>query len=194
MADITLSTIETLVRYILGDYSHTMVPGDIFIYENSSVFTLTESNPIAITEVLKNDVELSSGEYSYNSTTGKITISASLVSGDTIEVQYTYYPNYSSTEIQNYIYSALVYLSVNNYYDFQIQSSIIYPEPTVVEKNLIALVTATLIEPDNKSFRLPDLSITVPNDLPLQDKITKLISVAKRNTHGVFDTVQNDFE
>jgi hypothetical protein len=69
--DYTLTEIETLVRQLLGDYSRSMIPGDVFTYTNSSVFTLTESNSIAITDVLVNDVEIGSSEYSYSSTTNK---------------------------------------------------------------------------------------------------------------------------
>jgi len=190
---VPLSQIETLVRYLLGDTTRTMVPGDIFTYENSAVFTLTEANVIAVTEVLHNDVALTSGQYSFDSSSNKLTITKSLVSGDTIEIQYTYYSNYSSTEVQNYVEAALVHLSVNNFADFDVAGTNIFPDPCIKEKNLIALVTATLMEPDNKSYRLPDLTITVPKDLPLNEKIAKMVAIAKRNTHGVFDLV-NPFD
>lgn len=169
-----------------------MVPGDIFVYENSSVFTLSEANPIDVTEVIKNSTALTSGQYSFDATTNKVTVTASLSAGDTVEIQYTYYPNYSSTEIQSYIQAAIVHLSVNNFYDFEVENDTIYPEMSKQERNLLALVTATLIEPDNKSYRLPDLSINVPPDLPLNDKISKIIAVAKRNTHGTFDLVETN--
>jgi hypothetical protein len=183
----TLTTLETLIRAILGDYSKTMSPGDIFTYENSAVFTISEPNVNAVTDVLKNDVSLTSGQYSYDSSTNKVTISASLVSGDTIEVQYTYYPNYSSTEIQNYVSAALVHLSINNYYTFEVISGTVYPDPEPNEKNLIAFVTSVIINPDNKSYSLPDIRISVPKDLPLNEKINKIIAIAKRNSHGAFE-------
>lgn len=186
MADITLTTITTLVRYLLGDFSRNQLPGDIFIYENSSVFTLTESNAVEVSQVLKNDVPLDSGEYSYDTNDNSVTVSASLTSGDTIEIQYSYFPNYSTTEIQNYINSAIIHLSVNNFYNFEISDSTIYPEPSTTEKNLIAMVTSLLIEPDNKTIRLPDITINAPSDLPLHDKIRKVVNITKHNTHGIF--------
>ena len=185
----TLATLETLIRYILGDNEKSMSPGDIFTYENSATFTLTESNVNSIVDVLKNDVSLTSGEYSYDSATNKLTISASLVSGDVIEIQYLYYPNYSSTEIQNYVRAALVHLSVNNYYTWEAVSGTIYPDPEPNERNLIALIAATLIYPDNKSYSLPDIRISVPQDLPLHIKIQKMIAIAKRNSHGAFEVL-----
>lgn len=184
---VTLSNIETLVRNLIEDNSQSMIPGDLFTYESSSVFTLTESNAISVTSVIHNDEELASGDYSYDSDTNKVTVSASLTAGDTIEVQYTYYPNYSSTEIQNYIKAALVHLSINNYYDFEVSDSTIYPEPEYREKNLIAFIAATLIKPDNQSYRLPDITINVPASLPTNDMIRKAVKIFKHDTHGIFE-------
>ena len=115
---LTLTTLTTLVRYLLGDILTSMSPGDIFTYSTSSVFTLSETNISSVTTILKNDVELGSGDYTYDSDTNKVTISASLTSGDTIEIRYTYYPNYSDSEIQSYIYASIVHLSINNFYNF----------------------------------------------------------------------------
>lgn len=183
----SLATLETLIRYILNDVEKPMSPGDIFLYENSTVFTLSEPNVNSIIEVLKNDTTLTSGQYSYDSTTNKVTISVSLTSGDIIEIQYKYYPNYSTTEINAYIHSAIVHLSINNYYTWEISNSIVYPDPEPNERNLIALVASTLIYPDNKSYSLPDIRITVPDDLPLHIKIQKIIAIAKHNVHGAFE-------
>jgi len=181
---VTLTTIETLTRYLLDETAKTQVPGDIFTYTSSNIFTLTESNPVAVSDVLVNDT--SSGvSYSFNSSRNKVTITSTLTSGDTIEIQYTYYPNYSSTEIANYIRSSIVHLSVNGYYTFEIGSnSTIYPEPDENEKNLIALITAILIEPNNKTYRLPDITVQVPNSLSKDDIIRKAISVFKLSGGG----------
>jgi len=183
----TLGTLETLIRYILNDSEKSMTPGDIFTYQNSAIFTLTEPNVNSVSEVSRNGTPLNSGQYSYDIDTNKVTVSASLTSGDVIEIQYKYYPNYSSTEVQGYIQAALVHLSVNNYYTWQIQSSVLYPDPEPNEQNLIALVASTLLYPDNKSYSLPDIRISVPKDLPLHLKIQKIIAIAKRNTHGAFE-------
>ena len=153
----------------------------------SSVFTLTETNAISVTDVLVNDS--SSGvTYTYSSSTNKVTISSSLTSGDTIEIQYTYYPNYSSTEIQNYIRAAAVHLSINKYYTFEIDSDgDIYPAITECEKNLLAFIAAVLMEPNNKTYRLPDITIQVPNALSKEDMIRKAIAVFKTKSTGIFE-------
>ena len=186
---VTLTTIETLTRYLLDETAKTQLPGDIFTYGASSIFTLTESNPISVSDVLVNDAT-SGVSYTYNSSTNKVTISSSLTSGDTIEIQYTYYPNYSSTEIQGYIRAAVVHLSINNYYTFEISSAgTVYPEPETNEENLLAFIAAILIEPNNKTYRLPDITVQVPNPLSRDDMIRKALTVFKSsgsNSHGIF--------
>ncbi len=189
-----MNEIVAFVRILLGDISTSNNNSpDIFTYGSSSIFSLTESNVISITSVSINDAVTTN--YTFSTTTGKLTISASLASGNVVEVIYTYYPNYSTTEIENYIQSALVYLSVHHYEDFMLESTDdIYPEPTTEENKLIALITATLIEPDNKSIKLPDLTINVPNDLPLDQKIGRIIAGFKRDTTGEFGIVGNIYD
>lgn len=185
---VTLTDVLALVRNIIEDNSTSMIPGDIFTYTSSSVFTLTESNVISVTAVFKNDVTLGSGEYSYDADTNQLTVSASLSSSDTVEIQYTYYPDYSDTTINNAIRAVLVRLSITNYYDFEEDGGTIYPEPSTKETRLLAMLTSIVLEPDNTSYRLPDITINVPKgSLPTEDRIRKTISIFKHNTHGIFD-------
>lgn len=184
-----MTTIRTKIRQLLNDNSTNVK--DIFTYGSSTIFTLTDSNVITITSVLRNDVELSSSEYSFDSTNSKLTINISLTSGDTIEINYTCYLNYSDTELTNYIQSALVHLSINGYEDFEYDSTddAIYPTPTNKEENLIALVTSIIIDPNNNTIRLPDITITVPIQLPTNKLISKTIGLFKRSesVSGVFE-------
>ena len=188
---ISLTNIRTLVRYILNDVSTSMSPGDIFTYDTSAVFTLSETNIDTVSTVLQNDTELASGDWSYDSDTNKVTVSASLSANDTIEIQYTYYPNYSDTEINSYVRNAVAQLGIHNYRIFLVGTdSNIYPEPTENEKNLIAIIASILIKPDNKSYSLPDIRVTVPRDsLPTRDIIRKTIAIFKNNTHGNFSVI-----
>lgn len=188
---ISVSDIEDSVRALIGDTATNMIPGDIFTYDTDNSFTLTESNVISVTSVLKNNVELSSGDWSYDSNTNKVTITAPLTSGDVIEIQYSYYPNYSSTEIRKYIEAALIHISACNYKTFIVSGSnnYIYPTPTIEEKYLIALIASILIKPDNKSYSLPDVRITVPRDVPTIEKIRQTIATFKHNSTGVFDVL-----
>jgi len=173
-----MTTIITKVRNLIVDNSTTI--SDIFTYGSSNIFTLTESNPIAITLVYINNV-LTVG-YTYSSITKKVTISASLTVGYTIQIDYTAYLNYSDTEIEGYINSALYYLGIHSYENYEVESgNNIYPTPTSEEEKLIAMIAALLIEPNNKTIHLPDLTISVPNDVPTEKKIAQVISSFKRN-------------
>lgn len=179
----------TLIRYLINDTPFSI--SDIFTYNASNIFTLTEINPISVSEVLVNDV--SSGiTHSYNSITKKVYITSPLTSGDTIEIQYTCFRDYSDSEIKSYIRSALMYLSIHNYTTYTIDEldEEIYPDLTDEEKNLVAMITGLLIEPNNKTIHLPNITITVPNDDPVEKKIGKLIMAFKRKGKlGEFDII-----
>jgi len=187
---VTLGTIKTKTRNILGDISLT--GQDNYTYENSSIFTLSESNVITVSSVYVNGVELDTSDYSFDSSTNEITITASLTTGDTVTINYTYYSNFSDDEINAAIKSAIFYISVNNYSDWQVMSDDgIYPEPEIREQNLIAIISSLILEPDNKSYRLPDLSVIAPSDDPLPIKISKIIGTFKKNSTGIFE-ILND--
>jgi hypothetical protein len=182
----SITTIKTKIRQLIDDNSDPET--DIFTYENSKTFTLTEPNALTITDVLVNGV---SSNVIYTSTSTipkKVTITSSLTFGDTVQIDFTCYKNYSEAELLNYIQSALVHLSVNNYNDFEYDATddTIYPDLEVAEENLVAIIVATLINPDNKSLRLPNISISVPNDYPVNIKISKLIGSFKRDKEGIF--------
>lgn len=188
MSDI--SDITTLGRYLVQDFALSQNPGDLYTYTTSAVFTLSEPNATDVTAVYKNGTLLSASFYSFNSTTLKVTVTASLTAGDTVEIQYTYYPNYSNSEIESFVRAAVVYLSVNNYYTFEVdESDNFYPNIADRERNLVAFVASILMKPDNQTIRLPDMTINVPNSLPTRDIISKAIRIFKHNTHGSFDII-----
>ena len=190
----SVSTIRTKVRYLLNEIAKDTT--DIFTFETSRVFSLSETNPIEITSVFKNDVEVSeSGNWSYSSTTKKLTFESgySLTSGDTIQIDYTIYPNYSNTELDSYLHSALMFLSNFQYDYFEIDSDDVNPEPSNEEENLIAMVTAIIIKPEDKSYRLPDMSVSISNRaLPKEEKIQRLISAFKKSKTGVYAIINRD--
>lgn len=187
----SISTIKTKIRQLIEDNSTN--ESDIFTYEASPLFTLTESNVIAITDVLVNGVS-SAVVHTYNSATNRVSITSSLTSGDTIQIDYTCYKNYSDTELLNYIQSSLVHLSINNYgdYEYDVSDDTVYPDLEPAEENLVAIIAATLINPDNKTLRLPNISISVPNDYPVNIKVSKLIATFKRDKTGIFDLLYYD--
>ena len=179
-----VSDIIPKVRYLIGDI--LTEDSDLFSYENSSVFTLSEDNVSEVLEVYKNGAVLAESLWSFS--LGKVTVLAALSVGDSIEVKFNFYSNYSDTEIEGYVDSALTHLSVNNYKDFLIKgtTSTIYPEPSDKELKLIALITSLLISPDNRTYTLPNIKMSVPSDLPTIDKIRKTISIFKHNKADIF--------
>ena len=190
MSDI--SDLITTLRFVVEDSLISRIPGDIFSTGSSSVFTLTELNIASITAVLVNDIAISSSNYTYSSTTNKLTISSSLSSGDTVEIQYTYYANYSDTELEGFLRSAVVFLSTNNYYTFEVDTTDnFYPDITDREKNLLAMIASVLINKPISALRLPDMTLNFPETLNLHEKVSRIIAKFKHDTHGKFSLIQN---
>lgn len=151
---------------------------ETFTYTNSSIFTLSEENITTILKVLKNGAELGTAEFSYDSDTNKIEIIASLVQNDIIEVDYTF-SKYSDTELDGYIVSALVWISIygDGYCkDFELEDDEIYPTPSNTDIDLICLVASIIIKPDWNSYVLPNVRVTYNNRLSKEEKIEKLIT------------------
>jgi len=184
------TTIITFLRSIIQDTIKTGV--DIFQYTVSNGFTLTESNAQTVESVSVNDV--SSGVvYTYNEDLQRVIITSSLTTNDIVEINYTYYGNYSDTELLGYIKHALGYISLNQYANWEIKDDDdIYPTPSAAELNLIAMVAGIIIDPGNKSIRTPDFSINVKNPMSVSDMIGKAISIFKKSQSGLFSTVNGD--
>ncbi len=183
---VTLTSLNAKIRALIDD--NLLSDSDIHTYANSDVFTISEENVSEVSALYVNDVDYGDANWTYSA--GKVTLdtSSGISTGDTIEITYTYYPNYSATQIDNYTRAALIHISVNNYTDFIVESGdVINPEPDDAEKNLISLVTSILIEPQNRTVRMPDFTIAVPNDLPTDKKISRTIALFKKNSHGIFD-------
>jgi len=184
MADPIKTQIIAFLRAILGDEIRNGV--DIAQYNTSTVFSLSEPNTQTVTSVSVND-ESSGVVYSYDSTLQKVTVTSSLLTDDIIEIDYTYYSNYSDTELVGYIKHALGYVAINQYatWEFKADNNI-YPTPSFAEQNLIAMIAGVIIDPENKSIKTPDFSVTIKNPLSTSDTISKLIAVFKKSPAGLF--------
>ena len=184
MADPTKTQIIAFLRAILGDEIRNGV--DMLQYNTSSVFSLSEPNTQTVVSVAVNDVT-SGITYTYDSTEQKVTITSSLITDDIIEINNTYYSNYSDSELTGYIKHAMGYISVNQYADWEFKDdNNIYPTPTFAEQNLIAMVAAIIIDPENKSIRTPDFSITMKNPMTTADMISKVIAIFKKSPAGIW--------
>lgn len=169
---------------------------DLFTYESvasSKIFTLTESNVSSSTIiVLKNGSVWAASNYSYSSTTGKLTVTGSLTAGDSLEVTYSYYQKYSDTELQGFIKAAISHLSVERYNTFTVKSdNVIFPTPTEAEENLIAIIATILIKGDVTGYRTPELTISFERGDSKEKKIKKIVRQFKKSK-GVFRYVKMD--
>ena len=178
-----IASIGLITRYLVDDLPTNAV--DIITYTTTPIFTLTESNPISITDVLVNG-HSSGVTYTTSADKTQVTITSSLTALDIVEIDYTCYKNWSDTEIQGYVQAAIVHVSVNNIVTFKIVNNTMYPEPLDEQVNLIAMIASILINPQNISYRMPDVAVTVPKDLPTIDKVRKVIHTYKKDGPGVF--------
>jgi len=180
-----LSAIRSKIRNLIKDNVATTT--DSFTYVATAIFTLTET-AAAVSLVTINDV--ASVAYTFSSTTNKVTMTGSLTAGDVIVVTYTYY-NYTDTELNGYIGAALDFMATFGYGYFEINSTAIYPIPTLKEKSLIASICYMLIEPDYSEYRLPNVTIKYPRALSKEAKIEQLIHRFKINPGQVNIVVQS---
>jgi len=188
-----MTNIITKIRQILNETAQDGF--DIFTFETSRVFNLTESLIITVDTVIVNDIEVAeSGNWSYNATTNKLTFEDdyTFTASSSIEIYYSYYSNYSDTEIRNYIKSAIYSLTTYGYKTFVLTgsgSNTVNPEPTQEEENLIALIASILMRPNNTNIRMPDLSISQAGKvLNTEEKISRAVAAFKKtqSTHGLF--------
>lgn len=162
---------------------------DVFTYESitsSKIFTLTEANVSAATIIVqKNGVVWSAANYSYSTTTGKLTVTGTLTAGDSLEVNYSYYAKYSDNELIGRIKSAIFYLAIEKYGVFTVKSdNVVFPTPTESEENLIAVIASILVKGDVVSYRTPELTMTFERGDSKEKKIKKFIRQFKK-TYGV---------
>lgn len=168
MANIT--SITELIRGFIKDQQK--IDGrNIFSYDTDNKFTLSEDYPLESSiKVYLNDELMNTVDWSYNSDTNQVIIDpltsgVILNQGDSIIIVYSYYKKYSDDEIKGYIKSSLIWFTVYRYKKiFQIDDDDVVAindvNPTTEEQYLIALITATEIDPNNARLSTPDFSYT----------------------------------
>ena len=186
-----VTKLRTKLRALIEDLIKSDT--EVFAYVTSSIFTLQEENIAEITEVtLDGGSPLGSGEYSFDSSTNKLTIIASLSGVSNIEVIYTYY-KYSNTELDEFVRASLVWISIFDVSenDFEMEDDDIYPEPDGRTSDLIVLIASLLVKPDWTEYRLPNLTVRYNQRIPKEDRIEKLINRFTLGT-GVNDVLEFD--
>lgn len=188
-----MTTIIIKLRDAIEDnYKYTT---DSFEYITSKVFTLTEANIDATTLVCyKNGTLFAGTNYTYASTTGKVTVTGTLVAGDVLEFVYNAYAKYSDNELRGYIRSALGYLAIEKYKTFVSRSdNTIYPTPTENEEYLISFIASVLIKGAISSYKTPEITVNFNDKMSKEDKIRQAIRQFSK-TYGIIDYVELDEE
>lgn len=173
-----LDSIREKIRALVVDNEKSGF--ETFVYTTSAIFTIAQSN-MTIVQVLLDGVITT--DYTFDTATNKITITASgLGASSVIEVDYTY-TKYSDTELDGYIRSALIFISVHCYddkdYELEYESGDvgnIVPTPDNRTTDLIALVASILMKPDYSQYILPNLKVVYPRKMTKEERIEKLIS------------------
>ena len=184
-----ITSIKSKIRSLVSDFANSSE--EAFTYTTSSIFTIAQEN-ITISQVTVNG-STSGVTYTYSSTTNKVTITSALTSGDIILVSYTY-NKYSSAELDEYIRSALVFISVYSYedQDYELESGdVIAPTPSNQVCDEIALIASILINPDYVQYRLPNCTVTYPRTMTKEVRIEKLIDRFNRGL-GISSTLNFD--
>ena len=171
MDEVTVANIIIIIRGLIKDLSSSDGRNS-FEYVSDTSFKLSE-NRISSSSIIvyQNGTVLPATEWSYNSDTNKVTITMvssgySLTSGDAIIITFDFYEKYSDAEITSYITSNLTRFTQKRYSKrFYMNSSdeIVSDNgvnPTRSEGDLIALITAVDIEPQNIDIRTRDFTIS----------------------------------
>lgn len=185
-----LSGIRVKIRSLVPDFSKNDF--ESFTYQSGDTkFILSESNINSILKVTKNGVELGmTGNYSYDSTTNELEIITSLIAGDIIIVSYSYY-KYSDTELNEYIRASLVWISIwgSCEEDYELEDDEIVPTPCNMHTDLMALISAILIQPDYTSYKLPNMQVNYSRKMPKEERIKRLVMKVTTSGVGVNDVL-----
>ncbi len=169
------------IRGLIKDTSSTV--RNVFEYDTDVSFKLSEPRIKASSiKVYKNGEEVDSADFSYNDETNKVTITATLTKGDMITIVFECYEKYSDSEITSYIESNLVRFTQKRYKKTFVvnESDDIVDEdgeePTISEQNVIALITAIDIDPQNVEIRTRDFTVTATENKSKSDQINEVFA------------------
>ena len=178
-----LSELKAKIRALCEDFSNSGF--EVFEYKTINIFTIAQTN-ITITEVLLNGNI--TADYTFDSATNKITITASgLGTEDKIEVDYTF-NKYSDSVLIEWVRASLVWISIYSYNegDFEIETDEeIYPTPSNETEDLISLIASILIKPDYSEYRLPNLTVKYMKKMTREERIEKLITRFNRGLGAI---------
>jgi len=200
---VTTATIITKVRGLIKDLQKTD-GRDAFEYDTDSSFSLSESYVESSgMAVYQNGTAMSTDDWAYNSSTNKVTITpitsgVSLTKEDNIIITYSYYEKYSDAEITSYIGANLTRFTQKKYKKtFYLNGSdevvaLNSENPTVEEGDIIAVITAIDIDPQNINIRIGnDFTISATENKSKSELINEALGVFMRN-FGIVDFLEDE--
>lgn len=202
MSLVTTANIITNIRGLIKDTLKSD-GRDIFEYDADNKFKLGREFVSSSTiNVYQNGNLLATQDWSYDSDTNYVTISfvtsgESLTKGDIILITYSYYSKYSDTEITGYIKSNLLrfveYRYKKTFYMNSSDEIVTYNgnNPTLQEANIIGLITAIDIDPQNVTIRLPDFTISAEQNLSKEEQIRNVMTRFMRS-FGTVDFIEDE--
>ncbi len=183
MKTVTTANIITLVRGIIED--NLKSDGrDSERYDQDTSFLLSKVFVSEATiKVFQNGTELTiTTDWTYNSSTNRVTITSALVKNDDIIITFSYYDQYSDAEILAFINTCLstfVVKRYEKYFYIDDNDEVVTLDgvnPTVQEANIMAIITAIDIDPNNITIKTKDYTISPEENLSTSKQIDRVFS------------------
>jgi len=183
MKTVTTANIITMIRGAIEDGLKTN-GRDSFIYDQDTSFSVSKDFVSASSiSVFQNGTPLTTtSDWTFNALTNKVTITSTLVKKDGIIITFSYYEKYSDSEITTYLSSCLNKFVVKRYpkYFYLNDSSEVVTmdgiNPTVEEANIMAIITAISIDPNNVNIKTRDFTITAEENESKSEQISRVFS------------------
>ena len=158
-------------------------------YSSSNTFTLYQDNANALLSTLIDGVALQSGQ-SASLSGNKVTVVATLTSGQVLQFYFDYYSNYSDVQIKAAIESALTYISIKDLKDFYYNTTDeqITPYPSKKEEYLIAIIASIILKPNYTVYKTSTVEVRCAGDKTKEQKIQDVIKDFKFNPSLIFGT------
>jgi len=183
MKTVTTANILTMIRGFIRDNLKSN-GRDSFQYDTDTSFQLSQDyvSSATITVYINGTLKTITSDYTYNSSTNKVTITASLTKNDDVDIAYSYYEKYSDTELLAFIKCNLgrfVEHRYSKYFYINDDGDVVTLDgfdPTVEEANVIALITSVDIDPKNITVRTRDFTITSEQNKSKAEQINEIFS------------------
>jgi hypothetical protein len=175
-----INTIIKPIRGLIKDTGKTVRNAFEFVTDTS--FKLSDVNvDESSIKVFVNGTDITDANWSFNEDTNKVTISSTLTEGDTVIIVFVCYEKYSNAEIASYIEANLVRFTQKRYKKtFSIEDDEIIDEdgesPTQAEGNVIAIITAIDIDPQNVEIRTRDFTVTATENKSKSEQFNEVFA------------------